>query len=66
MSVIKSALADLGGLLLGRDTAAAACAPNGHYEYRCIDGYRYKRYCETRPDCSGESCGPYSYTGNSC
>jgi|EndMetStandDraft_8_1072994.scaffolds.fasta_scaffold192349_1 hypothetical protein len=66
MTRIRRAVGAVAGAVLGQETAAAACAPNGHYDYRCIQGYQYKRYCETRPDCSGLSCGPYSYTGNHC
>jgi hypothetical protein len=59
----KNALPKVAALLLGQQTASAGCAPNPYYQYRCIDGYRYRRTCQTPPDCGPNTCSPYTVVG---
>ncbi len=66
MSRFKKVLEGVAGVVIGRQTAAAGCAPDGYYQHRCIDGLRYRRYCTTPPTCGPVNCGPYSYTGHTC
>jgi hypothetical protein len=47
-------------------TANAACAPDSYYQYKCgADGYRYRRTCTYKTDCS-VVCGPWYPTGGTC
>jgi hypothetical protein len=66
MSGIRSALMDLTGLLLGRETAAAACPESSFWQYRCAQGHNeQRRRCQNTASCT-TVCAGWQPTGNYC
>lgn len=48
------------------DAAAGGCEKPPYYDFKCIDGLRYRRTCHYDQCERRTICGPFKYTGHFC